>query len=432
MPFDDLALFLDTNTLLHYPPIKDVAWKSVGGCSSVRLIFCLQVIHELDEKKDDPGLGDRSSRTIKEIKMIRSASGAVREGVTLEVFNYEIRVTDFPTTLSYDSKDDRIVHSVKKYLEEHPDSRVAVYTEDMGMSLRCEANGIPVLEPDKTTRMENPQDELTKKYKATVYELNALKNRLPDLAVLVLQPDELPKPDETPLFKATLESSWTDLDIGVEMEKVRRNNPPADLRQHHVRQFQPSNNELASYNSCRDSFFHHHESFLRSLNAWGRKNELVLHFNLWLLNVGHAPAEDVDVVFRLISTLQEVVILGSDNAKPFRRPSPPAAPKIPWMEIPTLSSPTSLDLGMEPAVPPSAERIDRVQVTFDAQKGWHIEANVRKLKHGAYQQIGSFLAVFGCWEDVKPFDATYSIAASELPKKKNGKIPFIVRAETIK
>ena len=68
----------------------------------------------------DSRLGDRGSRTIKEIRAIRSAGGVVRDGVILEVFNYEVKIADFPATLSYDSKDDRIVHSIKKYAEANP------------------------------------------------------------------------------------------------------------------------------------------------------------------------------------------------------------------------------------------------------------------------------------------------------------------------
>lgn len=182
-----MCLFLDTNSLLHYPLIGDVDWKAVCGCASMRLVLCMQVIHELDEKKDDPKLGDRASRTIKEIKAIRSAGGFVREGVTLEVFNYEIRATDFPASLSLDSKDDRIVHSVKKYLECHAGAQVAVYSEDMGMSLRCEAHGVPVVEPDSKRRLENPQAEHEKKYRLAITELNELnelKNRVPVLEVI--------------------------------------------------------------------------------------------------------------------------------------------------------------------------------------------------------------------------------------------------------
>ena len=180
---DSTHLFLDTNTLLHYPPIKDVDWRAVCGCATVRLVLCLQVIHELDGKKDDPRLGNRASRAIKDIKAVRSAGGSLREGVTLVVFNYEIRAADFPATLSPDSKDDRIVHSVRKYLDEYPGVRAAVYTEDMGMSLRCEANGLAVVEPDPARRLENPQDEQTKKYRQAMSELNSLKNRLPAFSI---------------------------------------------------------------------------------------------------------------------------------------------------------------------------------------------------------------------------------------------------------
>jgi hypothetical protein len=48
MPADEMVLFLDTNSLLHYPPIKSVGWKAVCGTKSVRLVLCMQVVHELD------------------------------------------------------------------------------------------------------------------------------------------------------------------------------------------------------------------------------------------------------------------------------------------------------------------------------------------------------------------------------------------------
>ena len=55
-------LFLDTNSLPHFPSIKDVDWRAICECASVRLVVCMQVIHELDAKKDDPRLGGRPAR----------------------------------------------------------------------------------------------------------------------------------------------------------------------------------------------------------------------------------------------------------------------------------------------------------------------------------------------------------------------------------
>ena len=113
----NLILFPDTNSLLHYPPIKEVGWRAICIADEVKLVLCMQVINELDEKKDDSRLGDRARRAIKEIKTLIANGGLVREGVTIEVFNQTLRADEFTASLSPDSKDDNTVHLVKKYLE---------------------------------------------------------------------------------------------------------------------------------------------------------------------------------------------------------------------------------------------------------------------------------------------------------------------------
>lgn len=179
---DEITIFPDTNGLLHYPPMKEIHWQELAGAKTVRLVLCMQVIHELDEKKGDSRLGDRAERVIKEIKTILASEGFVREGVTLTVFNHELRSADFPDSLSPDSKDDRIVHLAKKYLEGKAEM-AAVYTEDIGMGLRCKGNGLAVIEPVRGTRLENPQTDQEKKYRAAITELNQLKNRQPVIEV---------------------------------------------------------------------------------------------------------------------------------------------------------------------------------------------------------------------------------------------------------
>lgn len=152
-PLDERILFLDTNSLLHYPPFSDMNWKRICGSKRVRLVLCLQVIQELDEKKSDPRLGDRARRTIKEAKRLLAADGTVQPDVTIEVFNRPVNASDLPDTLSVDSKDDRIVQAVRLLSISEPNSSIAVYSEDMGMSLRCQAHNITVIEPDTALRL---------------------------------------------------------------------------------------------------------------------------------------------------------------------------------------------------------------------------------------------------------------------------------------
>ena len=219
----EISLFLDTNSLLHYPPIKSVDWKTVCDCEAVRLVLCLQVIRELDEKKDDSRLGDRASKAIKEIKAIRSSGGVVGDGVSLDVFNHEVKAADFPATLSYDSKDDRIVHSVKQYAEANPNATVAVYTEDMGMNLRCEAHGLTVIEPDTRSRLENPQSEHDKKYKLAITELNDLKNRVPVLELVICAAEARTPQKQRMVFSISPTLSARDVDTKFQEYQKARN-----------------------------------------------------------------------------------------------------------------------------------------------------------------------------------------------------------------
>ncbi|WP_261360366.1 PIN domain-containing protein [Gemmata massiliana] len=298
----------------------------------VRLIICLQVINELDEKKDDSRLGNRASRTIKEIRAIRSSGGTVRKGVTLEIFNYAIRATDFPGTLSYDSKDDRIVHSVKKFIDLYPQLRVAVYTEDMGMGLRCGAHGVAVVEPDTKTRLENPQDELTKKYRQAVNDLAALKNRLPTFDLRVLPENEEFRPEN----KYELLKTWEPIDSEAEVAKLR------------TPQYKPTgaeggiaailarplgdlipNEEWECYEQDLAAYYRRYGQYVHQLNNWGDLIDRTIRLELWLANSGNTPAEDIDLHLMFPPRIRWVAEVGSKQAAMFARPDPPQPPKRP-------------------------------------------------------------------------------------------------------
>jgi hypothetical protein len=58
-PTSTVAVFVDTNVLLHYPPFADIDWKEWLGAKASKLVICMPVIHELDEKKSDPRFRER-------------------------------------------------------------------------------------------------------------------------------------------------------------------------------------------------------------------------------------------------------------------------------------------------------------------------------------------------------------------------------------
>jgi hypothetical protein len=67
-----------------------------------------------------------------------------------------------------------------------------------------------------------------------------------------------------------------------------------------------------------------------------------------------------------------------------------------------------------------------VTVVLQPEVGHLIHARLRKLKHGERVVLGTFLAVFGSWNDVGPFEVEYTISTTEHSEKITGKLPLIV------
>jgi hypothetical protein len=431
-----VKLFLDTNSLLHYPLIRDVDWKAVCGSPSVRLLLCLQVIQELDEKKTHALMGDRAHRTIKEIEGLLEAGGAVKEGVSLEVFHYSPRVADFPSSMSPDNDDDKIVHSVKNYMEQHPGAAVAVYTEDLGMIVRCKAHGLTVVKPDKNRRLPTPLSEEEKKNRQLVNELNALKNRMPKLSVRVVPTGAVPSGENV----HELSKVWQAVDVQAELARIKSEHPKQLARVDHPLyglrsplQALISPERWDRYDKKLETFYGRYEAYVDLLNTWREIASRTLRFDLWLVNTGNSPAQDVDLELLLPAIFKGVVESTSKTGKMLQsEPGPPEPPEEPTPRFPSAA----LDFSYVKPLPSVADQLGRILAEREQQKvevhpfaedGFMIHANVKRLKHGDPRLLGTFFAAFRDWSSVGPFQATYTISASEIPQKVPGNVPFIVR-----
>lgn len=438
----NITLFLDTNSLLHYPALRSINWQKATGCSDVKLILCLQVIHELDEKKDDPRLGVRAKRIIKEIKDIRQSGGKLTEDTHFSVFNYEVRAADFPEVLSINSKDDRIVLSVKKYSESHPLESIAVFTEDMGMSLRCEANGVRVLEPDAKLRLESPQDEQEKKYRQAITELSNLKSRIPRLHLCVTGVNCEPLRNES--FTCMLSDDWTPIDIDATLVEQKRRHlklqhsplAPNSMVSLGLLGHGISQKDIDRFNKQVDNYLLNFQSYLQRLNTWGSNNARSFSFDLWLQNDGNSPSEDIDISMHLPLQVRWFADVTSDAAKRLEQPQPPQPPETPQPHSYLESSMRDFSTLLQ--ITPTAEHLERIIQGQEADKvdvfrcqdsSYAIHAKIGRVKHGQSRRFGRFTAVFGEWSDVHPFEAEWSISASELPDSLIGRIPFSVRKQ---
>lgn len=434
---DDAALWLfpDTNSLLHYPPVGDVDWRAVCGCKFVHLMLCLPVIHELDEKKDDSRLGDRARRIIKELKGITAAGGVVRDGVVLEIFNYELRREEFPGTLSYDSSDDRIVHAVKGYGSLNPEAAVAVYSEDMGMSLRCQAHGVKVIEPDEASRWESPQTEFDKKYKTAITELNALKNAVPAVECVVSEENATAPRKQKLAFAIRPKVGGRDVD--AEFEEYRKAG--------HVVLFEvtdftssgqttslpPQHDAVAGYNAAAERHLAEYHTWLTTRSLLETLHAHAVTVTVWLTNSGMTPADDIDLTIEVSDMVALVYEAGSETAKTYALPDPPSPPVRPkqlFSDIPrrgdrmgaSTSGPMDLDLILQ-----SRPHVEKLKDTST----YRITYSSKRVKHNEHERVGTFVFVLKPTE-VRPFDLHVRITAANVPNVIQHRIPVVVRVAT--
>jgi hypothetical protein len=437
---DVIHAFPDTNVFLHYKPLAEIDWCGLLKARSVTLVICLPVIQELDNKKSDPRLADRARRAIKEIEEHESAARPLRPGVTLEISNEEIRRDEFPSSLSPDSQDDRIVHLARKYMIAHTEPKVCVLTEDYGMGLRCRVGGVAVERMQASDRLENPGEERDKKLKQVQGELAALKSRLPKLTVCAVTPDQ-PPTDEAP-FRCVLTDAWVDLDVQVEIEKQRLKHPkraerrPSPHRMMITEVFEShiSAEDWEKFDSEIDSFLFNYEIYINNLNIWGSNNARTVRFDLWLLNSGNTPATDLDVHLLFPPKIRWVAESSSQGAQPLARPKAPSPPEPPKPRFLTelahsyMGSFFGSRSWLDTANLPTIGRRDEPEVTVHlrANEGHVVHAKLDRLKHGQGVTLGTFLAVFGDWSEIAPFEVGYTISVTEHPEKISGTFPMII------
>lgn len=449
MSVDHLFLFPDTNGLLHYPPITDVDWPTVCDAKQVTLVFCMQVIDELDDKKSDPRLADRASRVIKDITRVMSNQNEVRSNVRLEVFKHELRSEDLANPLSPDSGDDRIVHLVKKYIEKTGAKDVAVYSEDLGMSLRCEAYGIRVIEPDKGKRLENPQTKRDKEYKAAITRLNELENQAPILDVRVTDPDADPNVQDIWRIEISKQIEQVDLDVATQMEKERLleeaypqtlgSPEPDEILLEAVDEYiGAAKAERQRYDREVATYLDNYRAYAEAMNALAETFARSFEFTIYVVNTGTCPAKDVNVVLTFPPNLQSISCgqeaCGERPVVP-EQPDPPKPPRrgLAWPAGISLATPDLSD-GLDvinddlPAITPVGAPWS--EIGGNKNDGFVINLHVPKLSHHRPETFGTFMGVFDNWDNVKSFGIDVSIMADNLNEKILKRIDCVVRAES--
>lgn len=167
---------IDTNFLLGSVQLKDIDWRNELGCSDVALIVCMTVVRQLDRQKA-PRLRDRARTRLAQIE---SADGTeIAPQVTLTIDRNDFRDQQFPTHLSPNIEDDRILLHALNYAA---DSNVVLVTRDAGLRIKAKAAGLQVLGLDQYADEPTTTEQESELRKLRT-ENAALRDQMPRLRV---------------------------------------------------------------------------------------------------------------------------------------------------------------------------------------------------------------------------------------------------------
>ncbi len=432
-----ITAFLDTNVLLHYPPISDVSWTDWLECDEVKLVLCGQVIDEVDEKKNHPTLSRRANRVIRETRRLRQAGGTVRDNVTLHILVKQVSSDDLKAAGISDSPDARIRYQARQYIDSNPSAEVVIVSEDGGMDVRCDAEGLTCVPPDLEARLETPESEQGKKIRALQQEVSGLKHRSPKLKIVCVSAEKGAGREYPVRFQLSRSVEQLDPE-SVEKERRSKYKPiaiPEGNAESALSSLQSavagrSRERAEEYNEELEEYFEKVKKWAEQTNDarefWGRSFSFVMEVH----NEGTEPAKGVDIDLRL-PPLVSFVLHDDEHKGVFpslsEEPKPPKPPKA---DVFGLTGFQHSLLG-EPFMPTLPDNLikpigsPQSWLTGDKGSGFVVRFDIPMLNHHRYVTFPEVTAVFESWDAVESFEANVLITAENIPERIEETISFV-------
>jgi hypothetical protein len=404
------VVFVDTNILLHAPPLERISWSSLCDAEAVTLVVCVEVLDEVDHKKYDSRLGKRAKHAMQRLHQYLE-TGTCGEKATLMLFPNVLEHEEEATLLAGLRADAKIVLRAKRFQAHHPENYVCVATNDLGMRLRCQLHGIPFLDGEGFAQAIVGEDSSNEA--RTVVERSAVR---PILSVQLTGQQKMTEPTATACFFTFPDEGHVNADDAIRSEADALHKQSAKA-------------PMSVGDTAIKEYLDAYRAYVDRCNQRADARARQCLFTLELLNNGTAPATDIDLSLEFP---EEVIWVGTEDDKLARflneEPKPPLRPKprMPW-EI--------LDIGQT-----MAERLNAYGQGFsfarndglecvaeqkdDGRYVCHIHCD--RLKHGSTRTL-NLNAVFRSREAVQPHQLIYTLSASEILKAEEGTLHFIVR-----
>jgi hypothetical protein len=423
------TLYVDTNIFLHYPPLDQIDWQSLTQGDRVELVVCMPVIHELDEKKNDPLLGQRAKRSLQDISRLSQPNVLIRDGVALRTQLEEAVPSEMSAPLVHAVRDDQIIHLAKTAAASG--KKVLLVSEDTGIILKGRLHGLPCVCPHSDTRLENPLSTQAQTIRDLQADLARYKSRR---AQLVVKASSTPSSADASTEVILIQRAGQALDAVDVMREVRRRHRP--IREGVARSYVPlldsgmiSVEAARQYNNKLKTFYHDYEEYLHAVEAYAQKRARILLFSLWLVNVGTLTGEDIsiDVIFPLGFARMSL----ESKAKrtwdaPPQAPTPPKFPRSIGASI-QYSPPTPVGPDLVSIVPRPKTNVTGPQISLERGAGL-IRFRVTNLRHHDTIGLGRYAALLEQATPIRPFEVTYTARDTTNIEPSVGKVLFKLSA----
>lgn len=357
-------VFIDTNTLIHFPTFDEVDWPKHLQAKEVHLLLAPIVLREIDKLKDDPRLKARVQVINGKLKKLLEppaddGTARVRPGVILSALTVEPRIDWEAHELDRTEPDDRLLATMLVYRETHPDASLMLLSNDLGPCLKAATQGLPVLDPEEFLQRLDLTSQQEKELRQLKRDYQALLNRQADPKVGLSDGPELVEHLRLP--RPAPECEWiSDDEIDRTVEDASRS--CLALLTPQLESVVPD--ECERYRTAVATYAERLDVHLRMVRARDAGWQIPLTFVL--KNAGASPANNIEAVVFFppdMTVLRNIqAIEWFEDPRLNSLPKPPKVPTLPtWEEqISRLATagmynptiPASLLTGMLPPISP--------------------------------------------------------------------------------
>lgn len=424
-------IFVDANAALHFLRPDQLDWLRLTGADEVLFIAAPVFLREIENQKvHNPSkkLRARAAEYVKWLaRFIDEPDVEVRPGVRWH-FVAEEPLLDFAAhRLSPSIADDHLIASVLTYAPQST-GPVFVTTGDLGLKAKLLARRISPLFLTDDQRLSSEPDPEQKELQDLRREVARMKNRAPVLSLRFLNNRDHLEVTLTlvgaPQVQSVAEIQSEYPKLPVPGTRPRGYAIPAvhKMQVSMLRLHGWTSEQIIAYNEELERFYEKWAEHIEAVRAWENENRRRFAVNLLLVNVGTAPATDIDVRLAFPPGVTPL----TDDRLP-KRPTPPERPRS-ARGMATIGALMTMPVDvLDPRrlAPVGGDADGRPFAEADAR---YVDFSVHTLKHHREFTIDPFTLSFDSADNINSFEAEYEISLAEVPEVVRGKLRFVVNA----